>query len=74
MTKITYTITMDAENQQIEKLEVLTLCAQRTAAGPADPKTAFTGRHIAFRAVYTFSDRNGVERLAVPRPAAKLLK
>ena len=73
-TQIHYTITMDAKNQRIETLEVLTLCAQRTANGLADKKTAFQGRHIAFRSVYTFSDRNTVERLRVPRQAARLLK
>ena len=78
MTKISYTITFDATNQQIEKLEVLTLCAQRSENGPLTGKKkwekAFAGPHIAFTSTYTFKDRNAVKSLPIPSAAAKLLK
>ncbi len=73
LTKINYTITMDAKNQRIESLEVVTLCATRTDKGPANKKLGFTGRHIAFRALYRFSQRNSVEPIRVPQRAARLL-
>lgn len=78
MTKITYTITMDSENQRVEKLEVLTLCAQRSENGPLAGKKkwkkAFSGPHIAFSSTYTFTDRNAVGEFSIPKAAAKLLK
>ncbi|RMG17547.1 MAG: hypothetical protein D6731_03775 [Planctomycetota bacterium] len=58
------------------RLEVTTLCASRGDDGPGgDLDEALSEReHIAFKAVYTFSDFDSVEAFRPPPEATRCLK
>jgi hypothetical protein len=76
MTQITYDLTLDPEHERVVELKVTTLCASREPGAPVLPKEkALTeAQHIAFIAVYRFSDFNEVERFDVPAEAGKMLR
>ena len=76
MTQIVYDITFDEANENVTELKVTTLCAYRADGAPAISiaEALSSEEHIAFIAVYTFSNPNEVERFSIPIPAAKLLK
>jgi hypothetical protein len=76
MTQITYDVLLDETNEFIEELKVTTLCASKAPDAPkiSKEKALTEAPHIAFTAVYRFSDRNEVAKFQVPAGAAKALR
>ena len=76
MTQITYDVLLDDANEFIKELKVTTLCASKAVDGPkmSKEKALTEAEHIAFTAVYQFSDRNEVPKFSVPAGAANALR
>ncbi len=76
MTQIIYDVLLDETNEFIEELKVTTLCASNSVDGPklSKAKALTEAEHIAFTAVYRFSERNEVKKFPVPVGAAKALR
>jgi hypothetical protein len=76
MTQITYDVLLDDANEFIEELKVTTLCASRAEGSNKLTKEQMLteAQHIAFVAVYRFSDRNEVAKFSMPAGAAKALR
>ena len=76
MTQITYDILLDDDNEYVKEMKVTTLCANKPEDGKKVTKEQMltTESHIAFTALYKFSDLNETEKFAVPPQAAKALR
>ena len=67
---------LDETRERVLELKVTTLCASKPVGGSGRSKEeALTkDEHIAFVAVYRFSDFDGVQPFDVPPDAARVLR